>query len=154
MSFSSLVASGDANNANSAVRRMVAGELRAILMQITLSPFSVVSRSSSSVTSHVHFLLLPLSPALSYISSFYFFHRTQRPFRTRLCRLHDFGSATHARACAPVFYYRGPPTFLLSIFLFFPAATPRLTTLDRHVHDFRLPLVVVASFLPLLHIFI
>lgn len=125
-----------------AVRRMVAGEPRAILMQITLSP---LSRPSPTVTSHVHSLLLSLPPALSRISSF--FSSSGRTATVSHTALPPARFRHNARACAPVFYYREPPTFFLSVFLFFPAAAPRLTTLGRHVHDFRLPLVTVASFL-------
>lgn len=130
------------------VRRMVAGEPRAILMQITLSLFSVVLLV---LFLHVHSLLLSLSPALSRISSFFFLRRTATVSHTVLPPARF---RRDARACAPVFYYREPPAFFLSVFLFFHAATPRLTTLGRHVHDFRLPLVVAASFLPLSHIFL
>lgn len=114
-----------------AVRRMVAGELHAILMQITLSPLSRVLL----LLLH-HMCTLCYFPCLLLFRTFLLFISSveQRAFRARLCRLHVARFRHDARACAPVFYYREPPTFLLSVFLFFPVATPRLTTtLDRHV---------------------
>lgn len=148
MSFCSLIASGGTKNANSycsphgswrTTRYLDADNSLFVLRCLALSLLCYMCT----------LLLLSLSPALSRIS-FSFLRRTATishaalpPARFR----------RDARACASVFYYREPPTFFLSVFLFFFAATPRLTTLDRHVHDFRLPLVVAASFLPLLRIF-
>lgn len=147
--LSALVPSGDANNANSCRSPYGSWRItRAILMQITLS--SPLSRSSSSVTSHTHSLLLSLSPVLFHVFFFFLLPpcRTVTVSHTALPPAR-FRRDADARACAPVFYCREPPAFFLSIFLFFHAATPRVTTLGRHVHDFRLPLVVAASFLPL-----
>jgi len=98
----------------------------------------------------MHSLLLSLSSASSRISSFFFLRRTATVSHTALSPAQF---RRDARAYASVFYYRESLAFFLSIFLFFPAATPRLTTLGRHVHDFRLPLVTAASFLPLSRIF-
>lgn len=144
MSLCSLVASGDANNASS--YRSPYGSWRTARYLDADNSFSIPRCPALPLLLHhmctlCYFLCLLLSRAfLPFTSSV-----EQRPFRTRPLPRARF--RRDARACARVLYYREPSAFFLSVFLFFPAAAPRLTTLGRHVHDFRLPLAVAASFL-------
>lgn len=126
-------------------RRMVAEEPRAILMQITLSPFSVVSFSSVTCAFFVTFLV-----SWSFRAFLLFFSPVEHSDRLA----HSFAactiSARHTRVCACILLPW--TTDILSFRLSFLSC--RNSTADhtrptrRHVHDFRLPLIMVASFFP------
>lgn len=119
------------------VCRMIARELRTILMQI-LSPFP---SSRSSVTSRMQFPCLLLSRI------FFFLSAKRRPFCAQLCRLHDFGAmwaahlcvCVHTSAYAVCFIAVNHRLILSFRFLFCLSAAPWLTTLGRHVRDPLLP---------------
>lgn len=122
------------------VCRKIARELRAILMQIILSPFPS-SRSSVTFRMHCYFPCLLLSRVFFFPSS-----AEQRPFWAQLCRLHDFGAmwATHLCVCvhtsAYVYFIAVNHRLILPFrFLFCLSAAPWLTTLGRHVRDLLLP---------------
>jgi len=149
MSFWSLVASSDANNANSC--RSLYGSWRIARYLDADNSFSVSCCLALPLLLH-HLCTLCYSPCLLLLRVFLLFsssktatvsHTALSPARFR----------RDARAYASVFYYRESLAFFLSIFLFFSVATPRLTILGRHVHDFRLPLITAASSLPLSRIF-
>lgn len=144
MSLCSLIASGDANNANSYCSPY--GSWRTARYLDADNSFSVLRCLALSLLLHVHSPVTFLV-SCSFAYFFVFFFHLRRTATVSHTALPPAWFRRNARACAPVFYYREPPTFFLSVFLFFPAVTPRLTTLGRHVHDFRLPFVVAASFL-------
>jgi len=121
------------------VCRMIARELRAILMQIILPPFP---SSRSSVTSRMHCYF----PCLLLSRVFFFPSSAERPFWAQLCRLYDFGAmwATHLCVCvhtsAYVYFIAVNHRLILPFrFLFCLSAAPWLTTLGRHVRDLLLP---------------
>jgi len=147
MSFWSLVASSDANNANSC--RSLYGSWRIARYLDADNSFSVPCCLALLLLLH-HLCTLCYSPCLLRVFLLFSSSVEQRLSHTILSPARF---RRDARAYAPVFYYSESLTFFLSIFLFFPAATPRLTTLGRHVHDFRLLLVTAASSLPLSRIF-
>lgn len=142
-SFCPLDASGDADNTVLSFRCMVAGEPRAILMQITLSPSPRPSPSSPSVVSRVPCTVTSLvSCSFAYSSSsffsaflYFFSSAARRPFHALLRRSHTLALVrTRAHECARVFYYREPPAFFLSILLF-SCTFPRLHGWPRSMAD-------------------
>lgn len=129
--------------------RMIARELLAILIQITLSPFS---SSRSSVTSRVHCYFSCLLLFHIFLS-FLFFHRAATVLRTVLppARFRHDVSCAFVRVRAMYFIVVNHQLILSSRFF---SAAPWLTTLGRHVRDLLPPLFTVSFFLPLLGIFI
>lgn len=117
MSLRSLVASGDANNASSC--RSPYGSWRTARYLDADNSFSIPRCPALPLLLHhmctlCYFLCLLLSRAFLLFTS-----SKQRPFRTRLCRVHDFG-ATHARVRAYFITVNHRHSFFPSFFSFLP----------------------------------
>lgn len=118
MSLCSLVASGDANNASFC--RSPYGSWRIALYLDADNSFSIPRCPALPLLLHhmctlCYFLCLLLSRAFLLFTS----SVEQRPFRTRLCRVHDFG-ATHARVRAYFITVNHRHSFFPSFFSFLP----------------------------------
>jgi len=117
MSFWSLVASSDANNANSC--RSLYGSWR-IARYLDADNSFVPCCLALPLLLH-HLCTLCYSPCLLLLRVFLLFSSSveQRPFRTRLCRLHNFG-ATHARMHLYFITVNHWHSFFPSFFSFLP----------------------------------
>lgn len=144
---------------------MVAREPHAILMQITLSPFSS-SRSSFfccvSCAVHCYFPCLLLFRVFLLLSFFFIYlfssSAERRPFRALLRRMHTrfrrdaracvrMHACTRMCACVLLPWTTGILSFALS-FLLYLSSTPRLTALHGRTRAWFSPFYARSLFLP------